>query len=112
VLGAKRWLVTLECGFQPGFCFQRWLLFCGSIPAKDKESAVIGVVGYFALTRVEASQKLMIGAGREMLVGCPSVVPFQPRKMISWLGLWAVDGLLGSSRSTNCVRGWLGWVLG
>jgi hypothetical protein len=33
VLGAKRWLVTLECGFRPGFCFRRWLPFCGSIPA-------------------------------------------------------------------------------
>jgi hypothetical protein len=36
VLGAKRWLVTLECGFQPGFCFQRWLPFCGSIPAESE----------------------------------------------------------------------------
>jgi hypothetical protein len=34
MLGAKRWLVTLEFGFQPGFCFQRWLPFCGSIPAR------------------------------------------------------------------------------
>jgi hypothetical protein len=37
VLGAKRWLVTLECGFQPGFCFQRWLPFCGSIPARKRD---------------------------------------------------------------------------
>jgi hypothetical protein len=37
VLGAKRWLVTLECGFRPGFCFQRWLPFCGSIPARKRD---------------------------------------------------------------------------